>query len=90
MGNTIHLCTAFDNFIGKLLRLLSVFVVGLHTISFAETACPPSVSVSGRYPVIPLIKLSVHNHIFTIVRRLFITYEQVALTQKYFARQTHE
>ena len=81
IGNTIHLWTAFGNFIGKLLRLLSVFVVGLHTISFTETACPPSVSVSGRYPIIPLIKLSVHNHIFTIVRRLFTAYEQVALSQ---------
>ena len=81
IGNTIHLWTAFGNFIGKLLRLLSVVVVGLHTISFTETACPPSVSVSGRYPIIPLIKLSVHNHIFTIVRRLFTAYEQVALSQ---------
>ena len=68
--------------LGESLRLLSAFVMGLHTTSFTEDACPSSVSVSRRYPIIPLIKLSVHEqHELLLVRRLFTVYEQVALSQ---------
>ena len=56
--------------------------MGLHTNSITEDACPSSVSVSRRYPIIPLIKLSVHKqHELLLVRRLLTAYEQVALTQ---------
>lgn len=56
--------------------------MGLHTNSITEDACPSSVSVSRRYPIIPLIKLSVHKqHELLLVRRLLTAYEQVTLSQ---------
>ena len=33
--------------------------MGLHTKAFTAYACPPRAGVSGRYPVIPPVKLSV-------------------------------
>src|SRR5699024_5799467 len=41
------------------LRLLSAFVMGLRTKAITANARPSRVGVSGRYPVIPPIKLSV-------------------------------
>ena len=58
IGNTVCRQTAFDHF-WQWLRLLSAFVMGLRTPSITANARPSRVGVSGRYPVIPPIKLSV-------------------------------
>ena len=60
IGSTVCLQTAFDHF-WQWLRLLSAFVTGLRTRAFTANARPSRVGVSGRYPVIPPIKLSVHR-----------------------------
>lgn len=58
IGNTVCLQTAFDHF-RQWLRLLSAFVMGLRTPAITANARPSRVGVSGRYPVIPPIKLPV-------------------------------
>lgn len=58
IGNTICRQIVFDHF-RQWLRLLSAFVMGLRTPAITANARPSRVGVSGRYPVIPPIKLPV-------------------------------